>query len=56
MGSLQGRSAVVVFTNGFNGMSIMPELVDGILPGCPPCLSLAELPQVSQRLKSGSRR
>jgi hypothetical protein len=22
MGSLQGRSAVVVFTNGFNGMSI----------------------------------
>jgi len=27
MGSPRRRSGIVVFTNGFNGMSIMPELV-----------------------------
>jgi CubicO group peptidase (beta-lactamase class C family) len=33
IGSCQSRAAVVVFTNGFNGMSIMPELVERTLPG-----------------------
>jgi hypothetical protein len=30
--------APVAFTNSFNGMSIMPELVDGTLPGAHPAL------------------
>ena len=45
MGSLQGRSAVVVFTNGFNGMSIMPELVDGTLPGAHPAFDWLNYPR-----------
>jgi hypothetical protein len=45
MGSLQGRSAVVVFTNSFNGMSIMPELVDGTLPGSHPAFHWLNYPR-----------
>jgi CubicO group peptidase (beta-lactamase class C family) len=45
MGSLQGRSAVVVFTNGFNGMSIMPDLVDGTLPGAHPAFDWLSYPR-----------
>jgi CubicO group peptidase (beta-lactamase class C family) len=45
MGSLQGRSAVVVFTNGFNGMSIMPDLVDGTLPGAHPSFDWLSYPR-----------
>jgi CubicO group peptidase (beta-lactamase class C family) len=33
MGSRQRQSAVVVFTNGFGGMAIMPELIGKSLPG-----------------------
>ena len=33
MGSVQQRLGVVIFTNGFNGMSIIPELVETTLPG-----------------------
>jgi CubicO group peptidase (beta-lactamase class C family) len=33
MGSMQERCATVVFTNGFHGMAIMPELIDGTLSG-----------------------
>ena len=45
MGSLQGRSAVVVFTNGFNGMSIMPDLVEGTLPGAHPAFDWLSYPR-----------
>ncbi|MFO1080254.1 MAG: serine hydrolase domain-containing protein [Reyranellaceae bacterium] len=37
IGSIRARSAVVVLTNGFNGMSIVPALVEDILPGRHPC-------------------
>ena len=33
MGTQRDCSALVVFTNGFNGMSIMPELTGNTLPG-----------------------
>jgi CubicO group peptidase (beta-lactamase class C family) len=33
MGTRRQRTAVVILTNGFNGMTIMPELVADILPG-----------------------
>jgi CubicO group peptidase (beta-lactamase class C family) len=36
MGSLRQRSAVAVFTNGFHGMTIMPELIRENLPGIHP--------------------
>lgn len=39
MGSMQQRSAVVVLTNGFNGMSIMPELIGRSLPGAHPAFA-----------------
>ncbi|WP_066472287.1 serine hydrolase domain-containing protein [Bosea sp. WAO] len=32
-GSFAKRSAVVVLTNGSNGMAIMPEIIDHLLPG-----------------------
>jgi CubicO group peptidase (beta-lactamase class C family) len=32
-GSLADRSAVVVFTNGYNGMAIMPDVIDQLMPG-----------------------
>lgn len=37
IGSIREQAAVVIFTNGFNGMSIVPELVEGVLPGHHPC-------------------
>lgn len=33
MGSLRDHSAAVVFTNGFNGMAIMPEVINQLMPG-----------------------
>jgi CubicO group peptidase (beta-lactamase class C family) len=32
-GSLADRSAVVVFTNGYNGMAIMPDVINQLMPG-----------------------
>jgi len=49
MGSLQARSAVVVFTNGFNGMSIMPVLVDGTLPGPHPAFHWLNYPRFRKK-------
>lgn len=37
IGSVRDQMAVVILTNGFNGMSIVPELVENILPGHHPC-------------------
>jgi CubicO group peptidase (beta-lactamase class C family) len=33
VGSSKDRSAVVIFTNGFNGMAIMPDIVNRLMPG-----------------------
>lgn len=33
VGSLKDRSAVVVFTNGANGMAIMPDVIAQLMPG-----------------------
>jgi hypothetical protein len=41
----KGRSAVVIFTNGFNGMSIMPELVDRTFPGSHPAFDWLNYPR-----------
>jgi CubicO group peptidase (beta-lactamase class C family) len=46
MGSLKGRSAVVIFTNSFNGMSIVPELVDQTFPGTHPALVWLNYPRL----------
>jgi CubicO group peptidase (beta-lactamase class C family) len=32
-GSLADRSAIVVFTNGYNGMAIMPDVINQLMPG-----------------------
>jgi hypothetical protein len=45
MGSLQDRSAVVVLTNGFNGMAIMPEIVGGTLAGAHPAFDWLNYPR-----------
>jgi hypothetical protein len=37
IGSVHEQAAVVILTNGFNGMSIVPDLVARILPGHHPC-------------------
>ena len=37
MGSMHEQVAVVVLTNGFNGMAIAPELVEEVLPGGHSC-------------------
>jgi CubicO group peptidase (beta-lactamase class C family) len=49
MGSLQACSAVVVLTNGFNGMAIMPELVHGTLPGIHPAFDWLNYPKLRNR-------
>jgi CubicO group peptidase (beta-lactamase class C family) len=38
-GSPKDRSAVVVFTNGSNGMAIMPEVIDQLMPGDHPAFA-----------------
>ncbi|UDL89077.1 beta-lactamase family protein [Mesorhizobium sp. PAMC28654] len=41
-GSLRDRSAVVVFTNGFNGMAIMPDILNQLMPGDHPAFQWLE--------------
>ena len=37
IGSVHEQVAVVILTNGFNGMSVIPELIEDLLPGYHPC-------------------
>jgi CubicO group peptidase (beta-lactamase class C family) len=37
IGSVREQVAVVILTNGFNGMSVIPELVEDLLPEDHPC-------------------
>lgn len=37
IGSVQEQVAIVVLTNGSNGTSIVPDLVEDVLPGHHPC-------------------
>jgi CubicO group peptidase (beta-lactamase class C family) len=45
MGSVKGRTAVVAFTNGFNGMSIMPDLIGQVIAGQHPALGWLNYPK-----------
>jgi hypothetical protein len=45
MGSVPHQSAAVIFTNGENGMSIMAELIDSLLPGEHPVFKLLGYPR-----------
>jgi CubicO group peptidase (beta-lactamase class C family) len=44
-GSLSNRSAVVVFTNGSNGMAIMPDVINQLLPGDHPAFAWLDYPR-----------
>ncbi len=45
MGSVVDRSAAVVFANGENGMSIMPELICRLMPGDHPAFNWLDYPR-----------
>ncbi|WP_271621706.1 hypothetical protein [Bradyrhizobium sp. CCBAU 51745] len=47
MGSQQQGCAIVVLTNGFHGMAIMPNLVGAALPGPHPAFSWLGYPSFS---------
>src|SRR5665213_398249 len=44
-GALSKRSAVVVFTNGANGMAIMPDVINQLLPGDHPAFAWLGYPR-----------
>jgi CubicO group peptidase (beta-lactamase class C family) len=48
MGSKQQRCAVVVFTNGFHGMAIMPDLIGDSLSGPHPAFAWLSYPLLRQ--------
>jgi CubicO group peptidase (beta-lactamase class C family) len=45
VGSLTNRSAVVVFANGANGMAIMPDIINQLLPGDHPAFTWLDYPK-----------
>jgi CubicO group peptidase (beta-lactamase class C family) len=45
IGSAAHRSAAVVFANGENGMSIMPEVIDQLMPGDHPVFKWLDYPR-----------
>jgi CubicO group peptidase (beta-lactamase class C family) len=54
-GSLSNRSAVVVFTNGSNGMAIMPDVINQLLPGDHPAFAWLDYPRTGGMLDWLSR-
>jgi CubicO group peptidase (beta-lactamase class C family) len=44
-GSLADRSAVVVFTNGSNGLAIMPDVIDLLMPADHPAFAWLDYPR-----------
>jgi CubicO group peptidase (beta-lactamase class C family) len=46
VGSMSDRSAVVVFTNGTNGMAIMPDVLNQLMPGDHPAFIWLDYPPV----------
>ena len=48
MGSVQQRCAMVVFTNGFHGMAIIPELFGKNLSGPHPAFAWLDYPTLSK--------
>lgn len=54
IGSVADRSAVVIFTNGENGMSIMPHIVDQYLPGHHPVFKWLDYAYLPKRDESSS--
>jgi CubicO group peptidase (beta-lactamase class C family) len=47
IGSRSDRSALVVFTNGFNGMAIMPDIVHQLMPGDHPAFAWLDYSRIS---------
>jgi CubicO group peptidase (beta-lactamase class C family) len=45
VGSLSTQSAVVVFTNGSNGLAIMPDVINLLLPGDHPAFAWLDYPR-----------
>jgi hypothetical protein len=54
MGSVADRSAVVAFANGENGMAIMPELIDQLMPGDHPVFRWLNYPRYTPGGRSGA--
>lgn len=45
IGSVKGRSALVIFTNGANGMAVIPDIVDRWMPGDRPVFRWLNYPR-----------
>jgi CubicO group peptidase (beta-lactamase class C family) len=54
MGSVADRSAVIAFANGENGMAIMPELIDQLMPGDHPVFRWLNYPRYTPGGRSGA--
>jgi hypothetical protein len=54
IGSCRNRSAIVILTNGRNGMSIMPELMQQFMLGDRPSLSWLDYPRYDAKRQRGS--
>jgi hypothetical protein len=49
MGAVAERSAVVAFANGENGMAIMPDLIDQVMPGDHPVFGWLNYPRILRK-------